>query len=375
MRVSPDGARRALCSGCAYSRMYSSPERAMRRARVVWAGRSVTATRRSARAGNAAWDSRRSARKSRSRVTTKRRSAPFMSTTSCSSRSDATSTSRARSASRTESRRSSMARSNRVKALPITRARTMPASTVRPVSPARTSTPLCSDHRRCSGLLPCLSDDHESEWPEGARGALAPAGALVSRWTSACTRSAPCQVERIHVLVKRLARYRLEPGGELSVHLAPLQRRDGLAHAARADLGGLLGDQRLHHILLELLDLKRAGVEADHPHIAPARVAQPVRRPLCREQVRSEDALQIGMASERPAHERGRRDRIIAVKTLADDVEPELVRRVTESLDAGVGGGDRAIAVDHIDQAGSGHELGQGLRGHLARAVVVRRDP
>src|SRR5258708_5974641 len=80
------------------------------------------------------------------------------------------------------------------------------------------------------------------------------------------------------------------------------------------------------------------------------------------------------MAPERSAYEGRRRARTVAVKTVADDLEPELVRLVAESLDAGVSAGDRAFAVDHVDQAGSAHEFGQRLRGHLASAVVVRRD-
>src|SRR3954447_8789264 len=117
------------------------------------------------------------------------------------------------------------------------------------------------------GLAVCPTTMSRDCWRR--RAALSRRRASSSAVGSACARSAPCPVERVHVLVKRLARYRHEPGCDLSVHLAALQRRDGLAYAARADLGGLLGDERLHHVVLELLDLKRAGVEADHLHVAP----------------------------------------------------------------------------------------------------------
>ena len=75
---------------------------------------------------------------------------------------------------------------------------------------------------------------------------------------------------------------------------------EGWLDALDADVVGLLGNQRLDVAGLELLDLVRPGVEADHLDLARlAGLLQPGGHALGSEQVGGEHALQVGVFGQR----------------------------------------------------------------------------
>src|SRR3954470_6611424 len=107
-------------------------------------------------------------------------------------------------------------------------------------------------------------------------------------------------VDRVLVLSQVVLGDDREPGADLRLGGLALQRGDGLLDALLADLGRLLGDEGLDRALLEVLDLLRAGVEADDLDLAElAGLTQAGSGALGPEQVRGEDAGEIGVLGQR----------------------------------------------------------------------------
>src|SRR3954469_7168672 len=112
-------------------------------------------------------------------------------------------------------------------------------------------------------------------------------------WPAPPRRSAGGLVDRVLVLGEVVLSDDHRAGGDLRLGRVAVEGGDGLLHALRADVGGLLGDQRLDRAGLEVLDLLRASVEADDLDVLVAGLAQTRRGAFGSEQVGGEDALQV----------------------------------------------------------------------------------
>src|SRR5829696_4394647 len=92
-------------------------------------------------------------------------------------------------------------------------------------------------------------------------------------------------VERVLAVGQVVLGDRGRLGADLLRGRLALERVERLLDALRADVGRLLGDQRLHGAVLEVLDLLRAGVEADDLDVLRTRLADAGRGALGGEQV------------------------------------------------------------------------------------------
>src|SRR3954452_23477377 len=109
------------------------------------------------------------------------------------------------------------------------------------------------------------------------------------------------------VLGEVVLRQRHEAGADLLLGRLAGQRGVGLVDALGADVGGLLRDERLHRARLQVGHLLRARVEAYDLHLVLlAGLLDAGRGALGGEQVRREDALEVGIAGERRLDDRGR---------------------------------------------------------------------
>src|SRR4051794_21528262 len=110
-------------------------------------------------------------------------------------------------------------------------------------------------------------------------------GNLAGRpWAPRGLASAGRLVERVLAVGQVVLGDRGGLGADLLRGRLALERVERLLHALRADVGRLLGDQRLDGAVLEVLDLLRAGVEADDLDVLRPRLADGGRGALGREQ-------------------------------------------------------------------------------------------
>src|SRR3954447_16593930 len=177
------------------------------------------------------------------------------------------------------------------------------------------------------------------------------------------------------VLGEVVLRQRHEAGADLLLGRLAGQRRVGLLDPLRADVGGLLGDERLHRPGLQVGDLLRARVEADDLHLVQlARLLDAGGGALGGEQVRGEDALEVRVLGEHGLRDRRRLRRVVVVELLAEVRQPRGLRALLEALRAGVGRRDARLDVVDEDLARAADELRERLRRLLAAALVVARD-
>src|SRR5688500_11636603 len=165
-------------------------------------------------------------------------------------------------------------------------------------------------------------------------------------------------------------------GRDLLLHRLSLESVYGLLDALASDVGRLLGDERLHEALLELLDLGGSGVEANHLDLAQLPgLAQPVGRALGREQVGREDSLQVRVLRQLGLDLRRGLVRPVVVELRAEIFDPRLpLDRLLETLLALVGGRDARLHVLDHDLPATADQLEQLLAGHAAAQDVVGRD-
>src|SRR5215207_2895582 len=196
-----------------------------------------------------------------------------------------------------------------------------------------------------------------------------------SRYSSTSTGLAAGLVERVLAVGEVLLGDRHRLGADLRRRLLAVERLDGLLDALGADVGRLLRDQRLDVALLELLDLRRPGVEADDLHVALlAGLAYAVGRALGGEQVGCEDALDVRVLGELGLDDRGRALRLVLGEVLPEVVQAGLLGTLLEPLRARVGGRDAGLDVDDEHLAGAADQLRERLRGLAAAGLVVGRD-
>src|SRR5215207_9950750 len=175
-----------------------------------------------------------------------------------------------------------------------------------------------------------------------------------SRYSSTSTGLAAGLVERVLAVGEVLLGDRHRLGADLRRRLLAVERLDGLLDALGADVGRLLRDQRLDVALLELLDLRRPGVEADDLHVALlAGLAYAVGRALGGEQVGCEDALDVRVLGELGLDDRGRALRLVLGEVLPEVVQAGLLGALLEALRTGVGGQRRSVA-HHAPSPASG---------------------
>ena len=133
----------------------------------------------------------------------------------------------------------------------------------------------------------------------------------------------------------------------------PVREANGLVDAVDTDLVRVLGDERLDGAVLQLVDLVRAGVEADDLDLVLL-VGLPDTGGGAggREGVGGEDADDVGVLGQRRRDQPGRRGGVVVAVLHAEVVElgVRLGGRL-EALDAGVDGRDAGVGRHDQDLA------------------------
>src|SRR6266508_3872901 len=239
-----------------------------------------------------------------------------------------------------------------------------------------------------------IANASPSAWPMGASMVTSPVAGRPSRLPCArrptrleqpqglCQRDANASAlvlveELLHALVVHVVLGdHHEAGADLLLDGLALEGGDRLLHPVLADVGRLLGDQRLDDPLLQVLDLLGPGVEADDLDLlGRPGAAHAGGGALGGEQVGAEDADQVAVGGQRGGR-LGRGLLRLVVGVLDPDVlQPRgVLDLLLEALGAGVGGGDARLDVDHQHRALAAGQLGEGPRRLAAALLVVRGD-